>query len=78
MLIVADSARFDVLNALTLMDNVSFLRDMKVRRPYPPSATAAMLKADASRCAVWTGRRAAEFLSVQLAHGPASGRGCRG
>lgn len=28
-LIIADQAKFDVFNALTLMDNVSFLRDLK-------------------------------------------------
>ena len=31
-LIIADAAKFDVLNALTLMDNVSFLSDLKVRQ----------------------------------------------
>ena len=30
-LVVANNSNFDVLNAMTLMDNVSFLRDMKVR-----------------------------------------------
>ena len=30
VLIIADNAQFDVLNALTLMDNVSFLSDLKV------------------------------------------------
>ena len=30
-LTVAERAGFDVVNAMTLMDNVSFLRDMKVR-----------------------------------------------
>lgn len=29
-LIVADNAKFDVLNAMTLMDNVCFLSDMRV------------------------------------------------
>ncbi len=29
--IVADQAKFDVFNALTLMDNSGFLRDLKVR-----------------------------------------------
>jgi glycylpeptide N-tetradecanoyltransferase len=29
-IIVADQAKFDVFNALTLMDNVSFLSDLKV------------------------------------------------
>ena len=30
-LIIADQAGFDVFNALTLMDNVDFLTDLKVR-----------------------------------------------
>ena len=30
-LIIADQAKFDVFNALTLMDNVCFLQDLKVR-----------------------------------------------
>lgn len=30
-LAVANEAKFDVLNALTLMDNVSVLHDLKVR-----------------------------------------------
>lgn len=30
-LVIADKAEFDVFNALTLMDNVSFLQDLKVR-----------------------------------------------
>ena len=29
-LLVANEAKFDVFNALTLMDNVSFLQDLKV------------------------------------------------
>jgi glycylpeptide N-tetradecanoyltransferase len=29
-LVVADQAKFDVFNALTLMDNVSILQDLKV------------------------------------------------
>jgi len=29
-LIIANEAKFDVFNALTLMDNVSFLKDLKV------------------------------------------------
>lgn len=31
-LVIADHAKFDVMNALTLMDNVPFLQDLKVRR----------------------------------------------
>lgn len=34
-LILADQAKFDVFNALTLMDNVSFLQDLKVRLILP-------------------------------------------
>lgn len=30
-LILADQCKFDVFNALTLMDNVPFLQDLKVR-----------------------------------------------
>ena len=30
-LIIADQAKFDVFNALTLMDNVEFLTDLRVR-----------------------------------------------
>ena len=30
-LVIADHAKFDVMNALTLMDNVPFLQDLKVR-----------------------------------------------
>jgi glycylpeptide N-tetradecanoyltransferase len=30
-LVIANEAKFDVLNALTLMDNVSVLQDLKVR-----------------------------------------------
>jgi glycylpeptide N-tetradecanoyltransferase len=30
---IADQAKFDVFNALTLMDNAAFLTDLKVRRP---------------------------------------------
>lgn len=30
-LVVADQAKFDVFNALTLMDNVSLLESLKVR-----------------------------------------------
>jgi glycylpeptide N-tetradecanoyltransferase len=32
--ILADQAKFDVFNALTLMDNTLFLQDLKVTRPY--------------------------------------------
>lgn len=31
-LIIADIAKFDVFNCLTLMDNVSFLQSLRVRR----------------------------------------------
>lgn len=33
-LILADQAKFDVFNALTLMDNVPFLADLKVRAAF--------------------------------------------
>jgi glycylpeptide N-tetradecanoyltransferase len=33
-IILADQAKFDVFNALTLMDNPMFLQDLKVTWPY--------------------------------------------
>ena len=33
-IILADQAKFDVFNALTLMDNPMFLQDLKVTLPY--------------------------------------------
>jgi hypothetical protein len=33
-IIVADQAKFDVFNALTLMDNPLFLQELKVTWPY--------------------------------------------
>lgn len=33
-LIVANEAKFDVFNALTLMDNVEFLQDLRVSNPW--------------------------------------------
>ena len=38
-LIIADQAKFDVFNALTLMDNVCFLQDLKVRLLLSPAAS---------------------------------------
>jgi glycylpeptide N-tetradecanoyltransferase len=35
-LIVANEAKFDVFNALTLMDNVDFLSDLRVSKKPPP------------------------------------------
>lgn len=59
-LIVANRAKFDVFNALTLMDNVSILQDLKVRIVllYLPRATSEL------RCIVRNRGWFFELLSV--------------
>jgi len=59
-LIVANHAKFDVFNALTLMDNVSILRDLKVRvfLLYLSRAASEL------RCIVWNRGWFFEFLFV--------------
>jgi hypothetical protein len=65
-LIIADQAKFDVFNALTLMDNVPSLEQLKVRR-FPNYGYPKELK---SVRIVRSWRRAAKLLPLQLANRP--------
>lgn len=47
-LVIAENAGFDVLNAMTLMDNVSFLRNLKVSSPHAPYGWASNKRANTS------------------------------
>jgi hypothetical protein len=61
-LVVADQAKFDVFNAMTLMDNVPVLTDLKVclSRSFSPSLRSHELDI------VWSWGRSPQLLSVQL------------
>ena len=59
-LVVANNARFDVFNALTLMDNVPVLQDLKVRVPDFPLLQILTI------VLVWRRRRFPQLLPVQL------------
>ena len=77
-LIIADQAKFDVFNALTLMDNVPSLEPLKVRHP---SGCGRPSKVN-SVCVVRSRRRSAKLLPLQLANKSTrwdgSERRCRG
>ena len=60
-IVLADQAKFDVFNALTLMDNTLFLQDLKVTWPYLKWFCPVLV--DGSRT-VWIGRWPAKLLSV--------------
>jgi Myristoyl-CoA:protein N-myristoyltransferase, C-terminal domain len=62
-LIIANEAKFDVFNALTLMDNVPILQDLKVLSPYFDLQT---LRSYYS-LPVWSRGWLLEFLPLQLA-----------
>ena len=57
---------FDVFYAMTLMDNVSFLQDLKVCVPFFPLLLFIFI--NKRRIPVWSRSRNIEFLLVQLAN----------
>lgn len=71
-LIIANEAAFDVFNALTLMDNVPVLQDLKV------SGIKLMIAPPRLTKVVWRGRWFAQLLFVQLENLAAGGNEWRG
>jgi Myristoyl-CoA:protein N-myristoyltransferase, C-terminal domain len=63
-LVIANEAKFDVLNALTLMDNVSVLQDLKVCSHRTTPLAAGCIN---DILAVWGWRWDPQLLSLQLA-----------